>query len=553
MMTIPPLPADLALRASPPTDPPAVVARTAALLAEHQHSIWARTDRIFAHLLMFEWLAAIILAAFNARGRAGEDVASAGLIHPHVWSAMLVGAAIVAAPFALAAYRPGAALTRHAVGVGQILIGALLIELGGGRLEGHFHVFGSLAFLAFYRDWRVLATATGIVLAHHLAGSLAFPLAVYGVEHASIARTLEHGGWVMFLDVFLVVGCVRGVREMRGVARNRALLEASLGDVARQVDDRTRELADAQDHLVRAARSAGMAEIATSVLHNVGNVLNSVNVSATVVADRLRHSELPSLGQVSGLLAEHADDLGAFLADDDRGRLVPGFIAELSTCLQREHDAVLGELASLTRGVDHIKQIVAAQQSMAKTSTIRARVDPRKLMDDAVALLNPSQRRGIEFVRRYDAACAPCELDEHKVMQILVNLVTNACQASVERPGRARQVTLSIDLALAESACGPGDRVRFRVADNGVGIAPEHLARMFQHGFTTKKDGHGFGLHAAANAAREMRGALRAASAGPNQGATFTLEVPVDDDADTTNDQTTERACVATAQEIAHV
>lgn len=522
-MTLPPLPADLSLSASPATDPPRVVARTAELLAEHQRSIWSRTDRLFAHLMMFQWLGAIILASFTTpRTWSGQT----SFIHPHVWAALFTGAAIAALPIAMAALAPGRASTRQAVAVGQLLMASLLIHLSGGRIETHFHIFGSLAFLAFYRDWRVLVTGTVIVVLDHVIRGEAMPQSIYGVGAASIWRTLEHAGWVVFLDIFLLAACVRGVREMRGIARNRALLEASLDDVEKQVEQRTAELRDAQQSLVKAARSAGMAEIATSVLHNVGNVLNSVNISATLAADRLRQSEVGSLGQVSDLIAQHQADLGDFLTNDERGQMVPGFIAELSGCLKNEHDAVLAELASLTKGVDHIKQIVAAQQSMAKRSTVRTHVDPRSLLEAAVNLVSPGQRQGIEFVRKYgDDVPASVMLDEHKVMQILLNLVTNACQASVARPGRARQVTLALDLNER------GSRLRMRVADNGVGIAPEHLSRMFSHGFTTKKDGHGFGLHGAANAAREMNGHLSAASEGLNLGATFTLDLPLDGDA----------------------
>lgn len=514
-MTIPPLPADLSLRACPPTDAPRVVARTAELLAEHQRSTWCRTDRLFAHLMMFQWLGAIILAScLSPRTWSGQT----SFIHPHVWGALLTGAVIAALPIALAALAPGRATTRQVIAAGQMLMGSLLIHLGDGRVEMHFFIFGSLAFLAFYRDWRVLMTATLIVVFDHVLRGAYMPHSLYGVYVASQWRTLEHAGWVTFENIFLFAACVRGVREMRGIARNRALLEASLDHVEQQVEQRTIELREAQQSLVKAARSAGMAEIATSVLHNVGNVLNSVNISASLAADRLKQSEIASLGQVSDLIAEHRADLGTFLTTDARGQMVPDFIAELSGCLRAEQEAVLAELASLARGVDHIKQIVAAQQSMAKRSTVQTRVDPRKLIDDAVNLVSPGQRQGIEFVRKYaDDVPADMLLDEHKVMQVLLNLVTNACQASVARPGRTRQVTLVVERDDA--------RLRFRVADNGVGIAAENLARMFSHGFTTKKDGHGFGLHGAANAAREMNGSLSAASDGPNLGATFTLEL----------------------------
>ena len=145
--------------------------------------------------------------------------------------------------------------------------------------------------------------------------------------------TPENAGWVISEDIFLIGSCIQGVREMRGVAETRALLEHSYQDVEQKVRERTVQLKSAQDDLMKAARSAGMAEIATSVLHNVGNVLNSVNVSATIMGDKLRQSELPSLAKVSELITEHQPTLGDFLTQDERGKMIPGFISELAVCL----------------------------------------------------------------------------------------------------------------------------------------------------------------------------------------------------------------------------
>jgi signal transduction histidine kinase len=266
-----------------------------------------------------------------------------------------------------------------------------------------------------------------------------------------------------------------------------------------------------------------MAEIATSVLHNVGNVLNSVNVSATVVADRLRHSDVPSLGQVSNLIAEHRADLGTFITADERGRMIPDFIAQLAGCLDEEQKVLTNEVASLTKGIDHIKQIVAAQQSMAKKSSVRTSVEPAKLLETALSLQAAASSRNVKIERDYQSLPKPVELDEHKVLQILVNLISNAAQAVAARGDATKQITLRIATRTDELG---REWLSYSVADNGVGIAPENLARIFGHGFTTKQDGHGFGLHSAVNAAREMGGDLSVASEGVGRGATFTLEIP---------------------------
>jgi signal transduction histidine kinase len=272
---------------------------------------------------------------------------------------------------------------------------------------------------------------------------------------------------------------------------------------------------------MKAARSAGMADIATSVLHNVGNVLNSVNVSATLVTDKLRQSELPSLGKVSELFVANENDLAGFLTKDDRGKMIPGFITELFTCLGEEQNSILSEVQSLSGGIEHIKQIVAAQQSMAKVSQVRTRAKPASLIDNAVAMASPSNFASVE-IHRHCQDCPEMMIDQHKVMQILINLLSNARHAVMYRPQGHRHVTLSFERT--ENPASP--MLRYQVTDNGGGIAPENLTRIFAHGFTTKKEGHGFGLHSAANAAREMAGSLSVTSDGPGKGATFTLEIP---------------------------
>jgi C4-dicarboxylate-specific signal transduction histidine kinase len=221
------------------------------------------------------------------------------------------------------------------------------------------------------------------------------------------------------------------------------------------------------------------------------------------------------------MIEQHKPDLAEFLTLDDRGRLIPDFIADLANCLGEEQASVLAEVQSLTRGIDHIKQIVAAQQSMAKKSNVATAVNPAGLMETALNLQPPGLVREVRV--RQDCEQNPqAMLDQHKVLQILINLIANAAHAVMVRPEGQREIALGVAVIFHEGT----DYLRFEVRDNGMGIAPENLARIFSHGFTTKKEGHGFGLHGAANAAREMGGRLSAASAGLNCGATFTLDLP---------------------------
>jgi PAS domain S-box-containing protein len=277
-------------------------------------------------------------------------------------------------------------------------------------------------------------------------------------------------------------------------------------------------LSEMHRNLVEASRRAGMAEIATGVLHNVGNALNSVNVSASVVTERLHGLRVASMTRAAELLEEHTANLGSFFATDPRGQQFPAYLKALASQFTKERESVLAEMDTLCQSVEHIKAVVSMQQRHARSADVAELLPVPELLDDALRLHALSfERAGIQVRREY-AQVPPVWVDRHKLLQILVNLLGNARQA-LAASGRAdKQLTVRVALA--------GDRLRIDVVDNGEGIAPEHLARLFTQGFTTKKDGHGFGLHISALAAEEMQGSLSCASAGRDQGATFTLELP---------------------------
>lgn len=294
----------------------------------------------------------------------------------------------------------------------------------------------------------------------------------------------------------------------------------------KRVQEQTQALRDAQAELMASARRAGMAEIASGVLHNVGNVLNSVNVSAGLIQERLRDSPLQGLAPAAALLQAHAADPGAFLTQDPRGRLLPRYLQELAGVLAAEHAALAGELDTLARSVDHIKQVVATQQSYAGAPRLIESLPLDVLIDDALRMNADSLARHRIPVVKDVSGLPPLPLDRHRLLMILVNLISNAKQALGAAGGDAPCLRLSA--VLAEGAADGARQLRISVADNGEGIAPEHLTKVFSHGFTTRRDGHGFGLHACALAAREMGGSLSAYSAGRGQGATFTLELPIE-------------------------
>ena len=281
------------------------------------------------------------------------------------------------------------------------------------------------------------------------------------------------------------------------------------------------ELAQAQRSLMLASRQAGMAEVATGLLHNIGNVLNSVNVSATILHDQTRTSETGSLVKIAELIKQNDGDLKNFLTSDPRGKILPEFIVKISSQLRREQENAGRELALLTKNIDHIKDIIARQQSYARLAGVLEKVALGSLVEDALQIDAASlERHAIAVTRRFEEL-PPLMLDKHKVLQILINLIRNAKDALDE--GAPERKELTVTVARADDL-----HVKVEVRDNGVGIRPENLTRIFSHGFTTRSNGHGFGLHLGAINAREMGGSLSAASDGLGQGATFTLILPIE-------------------------
>jgi PAS domain S-box-containing protein len=291
-------------------------------------------------------------------------------------------------------------------------------------------------------------------------------------------------------------------------------------DITRQKLD-AEELDKLNRQLMNTSRQAGMAEVATGVLHNVGNVLNSVSVSATLVTDRLRRSKVVNLRRATTLLREQNGQLAEFLTSDPKGKLLPEYLGTVADQLAGEQTKLITLMTSVSEHIEHIKEIVSMQQSYAKVSGVYENLSAAVLVEDALRMNAAAfDRHHIDLVREFgDNLPAVC-VDRHKVLQILINLLRNAKYALAARGEDDKRIVIRLGLASPE-------RVKITVGDNGIGIDPAHLTSIFNHGFTTKKDGHGFGLHSGANAAKEMGGTLTAHSDGLGKGAEFTLELPV--------------------------
>lgn len=296
-------------------------------------------------------------------------------------------------------------------------------------------------------------------------------------------------------------------------------------ELIHEIDERKRAQAEVQalhNQLLDTSRRAGMAEVATGVLHNVGNVLNSVNVSANLLRDQLRESKVAGLTKAAEMMSAQGEALGRFMQEDAKGRQLPAYLGKLADHLMSQQRSMNEELARLTSNLEHIKEIVQLQQSYGKSIGVVQQLRPQDVMEEALRLNAAALQRHTIELERHFSELPEMPIDRHKVLQILVNLIANAKQAIDEFKPSRRLITVRVDLAHKAG-------LRFVVQDNGIGIPAENIKRIFSHGFTTKKEGHGFGLHSCANAAKEMKGTLTVSSPGIGQGATFTLTLPAGD------------------------
>ena len=292
--------------------------------------------------------------------------------------------------------------------------------------------------------------------------------------------------------------------------------------IARDITERKRseaKLKTAQEKLLETAREVGMAEVATGVLHNVGNVLNSVSVTAESIQKRVRNSKISYLSDVVGLFQEHENELGKFMANEERGKKIPAFLANLSRELIDEQERCLEALEELTKHVQHVGDIIQLQQSHSKTKGLIEPTSIKEIVEDTLKINAEMITRNNVDIRREIPNLPILLLDRHKVLQILTNLISNAIYALSKSDRNDKILKIQVN----EQKNGS---LRIDVCDNGIGIPEENLTRIFEHGFTTKKKGHGFGLHSTALSANELNGSIKAHSDGPGKGAVFTVELP---------------------------
>ncbi|TMA88153.1 MAG: two-component sensor histidine kinase [Deltaproteobacteria bacterium] len=434
--------------------------RTRELLDEHMRENYRKTSRVFSILLAAQWVFGILLAVvISPRSWAGLASAT----HVHIYAAVFLGGAITSLPLYLTLTRPESLATRLIVGVAQMLWSALLIHLTGGRIETHFHVFGSLAFLAFYRDWKVLLVATVVVASDHLLRGIFWPESVYGIADPAWWRFLEHAAWVVFEDVVLVFACFRGIDEMRSIARQRTELEKTFAEL-----ERTHQI------VTRTEKLAAVGQLAASVGHELRNPLTAIRNAHAYISKRVLKSNAASDARTV-----------QFLGLQER---------EIHAC----------------------NRIISDLLDFARERPLDLRPCPlRPLIEEAFSVV--TARDGVDLVNEVPADLPVPALDKDQFRQVLVNLVQNAVEAMPA--GRAGTVRVS-------AAGSAGDRWRIAVIDDGAGIAPELHARIFEPLFTTKSKGTGLGLAVVATMLKR-HGCSISVKSEIGRGTEFAIEIPL--------------------------
>ncbi|WP_224364900.1 trifunctional serine/threonine-protein kinase/ATP-binding protein/sensor histidine kinase [Hyalangium versicolor] len=312
---------------------------------------------------------------------------------------------------------------------------------------------------------------------------------------------------------------IENARLYADVQKAKQELRQANDELEQRVEERTRELRQAQARLVDTARAVGMTEVASNVLHNVGNVLTSAVINLEMMQRAVGSSRVGKLKQATKLLLENRQDLPGFLAPGARGGSLPDYLAALADELMSEQTRLIEDVEAMGRHIEHIRAIVQVQQTYARTSLMEEECDLGQLIQDALRIQMPALQRHGVTVRRELSPVPRMKVDKHKVLQILINLISNAKYALDAVPEAERHLSVRLGVE--------GSWVRIQLEDDGVGIAPEVREKLFSHGFTTRKNGHGFGLHSSALAAQILGGRLTLESAGLGKGAVATLDLPL--------------------------
>lgn len=456
--------------------------RAKEICAARLSSLAVRTDRMFAILMLLQWAAAIVFAVtitpFSWSG-------SVNSVHVHVYAAIFLGGILTVLPVYLAWKQPGKKANRHVIAIAQMCYSALLVHLTGGRIETHFHIFGSLAFLAIYRDPKVLITATIATGTDHFLRGAFWPASVYGTFSATYWRAVEHSAWVIFEDIFLIYSIQQGLDQTRLSSLQQAQLEETLRTVEERVRERTAELRASneiieaqQQTMVASAKNSALGEMAGQIAHEINTPLGAIVLTAQGL---MRKAEASSV-------------------DSSEVRQKMDFILQITNKLSR----IIGSMRKLA---GH-----GANEQMADTPV-------QTILEDVLLLCEGRFRKnGIQFTlnnRLGERESAQCRANE--ISQVLINLLNNAHDAVSHLSDR--WISLDVDRV--------GRFLRFRVIDSGTKIPEEIRKKLFTPKFSTKTldQGTGFGLSISKRLVEHHQGHIYL-DIGPN--TTFTVEIPAE-------------------------
>jgi len=509
------------------------------LLREKTSRLHRSTDRLFAGLMIFQFAAGIAAALWlSPRTWAGSE----SRIHLHVWAAVGIGLVINAVPLSFVLLRPGHVVTRHAVAVGQALTSALLIHLSGGRIETHFHVFGSLAFLAFYRDWRVLVTASAVVAADHFVRGIYWPESVFGVLSASPWRPLEHSAWVVFEDVFLIRSCARGRAEMIAVAQRESELERAQETTEAEVLARTADLQYSLEQLAEEIREREAAEterdeltarlIQNQKLEAVGalaaGIAHEINTPTQFVGDNTRFLEdsfrdlLPAL--------ERANELVEVVgAGGDAEALRASAAATKQAFANADVDYLQEEvplaLAQSLEGIDRVSRIVRAMKEFSHPgSEGKSMVDLNRAIDSTITVATNEWKYVSTVETDFDPTLPPAPCIPQAFNQVILNLLVNAAHAIESVVGESGEKGV-----IRIATCFEGEHAVVTIQDSGKGIPESIRSRIFDPFFTTKDVGKGTGqgLSLAHRVIVGEHGGSLDLKSAEGEGAKFEIRLPL--------------------------
>jgi len=514
------------------------------VLQQRQDEIYRNTDGLFSILFMLQYIMGIIFAlTLSPRSWIGETSS----IHLHVWIAILLGAVIISLPLFLIYKYPGKSVTRHAIAIAQSLTGAVLIHLSGGRIETHFHIFGSLAFLAFYRDWRVLITASVITATYHLLGALFWPQSIYGAVIVSEWRWLEHVAWVVFEDIFLLYSCLKSTHDMQSIAQrqtdtnrlNKSLFEeneerkktqAQLEHLQKQlegrVEERTIELEKAnvtvekeleerkrlEAQLIQAQKMESIGQLAAGVAHEINNPVGFVMSNLGTLADYT---------QVFKKLFAYYEDLVQSLSKEAQGSEITEHLSTIQTFVKEEDvPFLLTDIGSLLKesqeGTLRVQEIVKNLKSFARLDESKYKeANIHEGIDSTLKVIWNELKYKCTIIKHYgdipNIYCNPGQLN-----QVFMNLLVNAAHA-IEEKGEITITTASTQKSII-----------ITMSDNGSGIPSEKIAKIFDPFFTTKPvgKGTGLGLSISYGIIQDHGGSIEVEST-VGKGTCFTIQLPV--------------------------